>query len=295
METVVDKVRNEVRGQYETKETFDLIEAFLQKRAHLVLPGGLTFEKQIAEKTARISQRDEERGALALRLYELKNQYLFLYQAQQTRLVRQVRLIISGINSDNFLLLALGSRSLIEDAAFLSYLIREARKDDMESLRALYGRSLYSNRFFGEEGLVDAVSALALVDEHLPADIEEVKEYYNCFSDFLHPGFAGSVVVSGEKLEEGITSPTVEQRKAAVVKLLQMTGVVIKYLDQVTDDFASIGTTIEEHLQKAIRPAAARLSFLGQKAESAEPGVAAASGPGKTIFFNKKGKPWLKY
>lgn len=306
MPVLEEKVSEEVRQRYETKETFDLIEGFLVRQPQLSSTKALAFEQHIAAKTAKVSERDRGLGVIAVRLCELKNRYLLLRQVMETKLANLVRSMIYGLNNHDYVLLALCSRALVEDAALLSYIVQQARKEDVEALHGLYGRSLYSTRFFAEEGLVDTVNVLTLVDQHLSTDIAEVKEYYSFLSDFVHPGFASNVPISDERLGEGITGPSVEQKKAAVEKVLQITGVMMKYLDHKLEDLASVGMAIEDDVQKALHPATTLDRFPGWKPEPVkrqpakwqppEEPVKVARGPlGGAVFFTKKGKTWLRY
>jgi len=306
MQVPAAKVMEEVRQKYEAKETFDLIEQFLVKQSQLGSTKALAFEQHIAEKTAKVSERDKELGAIALRLFQLKNRYLLLHQVMETKLANLMRSMIDGLNNDDYVLLGLCSRALVEHAAFLSYIVQQARSEDIEALQGLYGRSLYSARFFAEEGLVDTIEVAALVDEYLSTDIAGVKEYYSFLSDFVHPGFASNVPISDERLGEGITGPSLEQKKAAVEKVLQITGVMMKYLDHKLEDLASLAMTIEDDLQKALGPVTTPDSFRDKKRELAKPQPAKWQPPEEpvkvlpgrlrgAVFFNRKGRPWLKY
>ena len=122
------KIKEEVKQKYRTKETFDLIENFLEKQSQLSLIKKISFEKELKEKTKDIFAKERELSIIAISLCRLKNQYLFLNRVIETKLVYLMQSMIFGLNNDNHLLLALSSRSLIEHVASLAYLIERMRK-----------------------------------------------------------------------------------------------------------------------------------------------------------------------
>ena len=122
------KIKEEVKQKYRTKETFDLIENFLEKQSQISLIKKISFEKELKEKTKDIFAKERELSIIAISLCRLKNQYLFLNRVIETKLVYLMQSMIFGLNNGNHLLLALSSRSLIEHVASLAYLIERMRK-----------------------------------------------------------------------------------------------------------------------------------------------------------------------
>lgn len=306
MQVLVEKVREDIRQKYNAKEVFNLIEEFLVKQSRLSSTKALVFEQQISDRTAKLSQEDAKLGTLATNLYKLKNQYLLLYKVMETKFVHLVRAMVDALNKEDFLLLALCSRSLVEHAAFISYLVRQARVEEVEALFDLYGKSLYSTRFFGQEGLVDTLNLLSMVDESLSIDSEETKECYSCLCDFVHPAFSSNVMIFDEKPGEGTMGPSPEQKKAAVEKVLQAVGTAMRFLDYEADSFASVGITIEDYIQKTVRPGTTPESLVDMRPAPAKPRVerprqaeeqaSLRHGPfGGATFFNRNGKTWLRY
>ena len=179
MQVLRERIREEIRQKYDAKEVFDAIEEFLVKQSQLTSTKALAFEQRIADRTGELARKDAQLGAVAINLYRLKNQYLLLYKVMEAKCVHLVESMIYALNKEDYLLLALCARSLVEHAAFLSYLVQEAKTEDIESLYSLYGKSLYSTRYFGQEGLVDVIDLLNMVEERLPADGNHIKECYD--------------------------------------------------------------------------------------------------------------------
>jgi len=306
MQVLRERIREEIRQKYEAKEVFDAIEEFLVKQSQLTSTKALAFEQRIADRTAELARKDAQLGAVAINLYRLKNQYLLLYKVMEAKCVHLVESMIYALNKEDYLLLALCARSLVEHAAFLSYLVQEAKTEDIEALYILYGKSLYSTQYFGQEGLVDVIDLLNMVEERLPADGNYIKECYDSLADFVHPAFSSNVMIFDELAGEEMIGPSVEQKKAAIEKVLRTVGTAIGYLDNKAEAFASVGMTVESHLQKTLktgamperlvdeRPAPAKKPIERPKPPGEEPGL--RRGPfGGAIFFNRKGKTWLKY
>ena len=324
MEARAERLRDEVRQRFATQETFDRIESFLLRQQQLTSTEEPPYVQQIEEKTAPIFQKDEELGEVAVTLCRLKNQYLLLHHALQSKLINLMRSMVYGLNNSDYLLFALVSRSLIEHVACLSYLVQQSDrildgaegsgpgtplKAALDQLLGLYGKAFYGNRFFGNEGLGDSMDAVALVKEFISPDIRESAQYYNSLSDFVHPCFASSVLIAAFKLGEGTVGPSLGEKKAAVERILQITGPVISTLEQRLQDFALVGNRIDAHQRKSLQPAATLEGLVVRKVERVEP-VEAPQEPPKeppkeparpkpsttgAIFFTKKGKPWLKY
>ena len=269
METQEEKIKGTIKQKYKIKETFELIEKFLEKQSQLSLIKRISFEKELREKTAEILTKERELGIIAVGLCRLKNQYLFLNRIIETKLTYLVRSMIFGLNDDNHLLLALCSRSLIEHAASLSYLIEWTNRilertkgtmeyksinKNLEELYTIYRKIFYGTRFFKNEGLIEATNVLTLVDKYLSPEIKDVRKYYDYLSDFVHPNFGSNVLVSSGELGEGIVDPSIEEKKEIIENILQITGVIIKYVDYKVLDFASLGILIDNYLQKALHP-----------------------------------------
>ncbi len=261
MEAPEEKIREDIKQKYKTRETFELIEKFLEKQSQLSLIKTISFEKELKEKTAEILAKERELGIIAVSLCGLKNQYLFLNRIIETKLTYLMRSMIFGLNDNNHLLLALCSRSLIEHTASLSYLIKWTNRvlertkgttecksinKNLEELYTIYRKIFYGTRFFKNEGLVEATSVLTLVDKYLSPEIKDVREYYNYLSDFVHPNFGSNVLVSSGGLGEGIIDPSIEEKKEIIENILQITGIIIKHLDYKVWDFASLGIMIPE-------------------------------------------------
>jgi len=269
MDASQEKIREEIKQKYRTKETFELIEKFLEKQSQLSLIKKISFEKELKEKTKDILAKKREVGIIAVSLCRLKNQYLYLNRIIETKLTYLMKSMIFGVNNDNHLLLALCSRSLIEHAASLSYLIEQTNRllertkgvteyktinEALEEIYNIYRKIFYGTRFFKNEGLVEATNVLTLIDKYLLPEIKDVRKYYDYLSDFVHPNFGSNVLVSSGELGEGIIDPSIEEKKEIVESILQITGGIIKYLDYKGLDFASLGILIDNYLQKALHP-----------------------------------------
>ena len=267
MITHEEKIKEEIKRKYRTKEAFELIEKFLEEQSKHSLIKRISYEKELKEKTKNVHIKEKELGVIAVKLCVLKNQYLFLYRIIETKLIYLVRSIIFGLNNSNHLLLALCSRSLIEHCAALSYLIERTDKilkrtkgiteyktinKNLEELYNVYRKIFYGTRFFKNEGLVDAVNVLTQIDSYLSSEIKNVRKYYDYLSDFVHPNFGSNVLVSSGGLGEGIIDPPIEEKKEIIENILQITSIIIKYLSYKVLDFASLGIRIDNYLQKAL-------------------------------------------
>ena len=266
---IKEKIREEIKKKYKTKETFELIEKFLEKQSQLSLIKQISFEKELEEKTKDILAKERELGIIAVSLCRLKNQYLFLYRIIKTKLTYLMRSMIWALNNDNHLLLALCSRSLIEHIASLSYLIEWTNKilekikgnteyksinENLEELYTIYRKIFYGTRFFKNEGLVEAMNVLTLVDKYLSSEVKDVRKWYDYLSDFVHPNFGSNVLVSSGDLGEGIIDPSIEEKKEIIENILQITGIMIKYLNYKVWHFGALGMMIDNYFQKAIHP-----------------------------------------
>lgn len=222
------KIKEEVKQKYRTKETFDLIENFLEKQSQLSLIKKISFEKELKEKTKDIFAKERELGIIAISFCRLKNQYLFLNRVIETKLVYLMQSMIFGLNNGNHLLLALSSRSLIEHVASLAYLIERTRKilektkgcteyksinENLKKLYTIYRKIFYGTRFFKNERLVEAMNVLTLIDKYLSSEIRDIRKYYDYLSDFAHPNFGSNVLVSSGALGGGIIDPSIEEKK----------------------------------------------------------------------------------
>lgn len=271
METLEEKIREEIKQKYRTKKTFELIEKFLEKQSELSLIKKISFEKEIKQKTAEILSKEREIGKIAINLCKLKNQYLFLYRIIETKLTYLIKSIIYGLNDDNHLLLAFCSRSLIEHAASICYLIERTEKilektkgcntykkidKNIKQLFDVYKKIFYGTKFFKDkgEGLIDAIDVGTLRRDYLAKEIENINDAYSYLCDFVHPNFGSNILVSSGDLGEGIVDPPIEEKKEIIENILRITGNIIEYLDYKVCDFASLGIMIDSYLQKALHP-----------------------------------------
>jgi len=307
MRVQAEKLREEIKQKYDVKEVFDAIEGFLAKQSQLSSSRVLSFEQQIADRTARMAERDAKLGAIAANLFRLKNQYLLLHRVIEAKCVDLTAAIVEALNKEDYLLVGICARSLIEHAAFLAYLVQEAKTEDIEALSHLYGKSLYSSRFFGQEGLVDTLDLLDMVTSYVSSvDDREFTESYSALTDFVHPAFSSNVMMEDGTKAEDVKGPSPEDKEAAIRKLLRILGAALGHLDEALISFASVGTTIEEHIRKTTLPGATRRSFAEErpsppkqrveKPSPPEEPVPAQRGPlGGAIFFNRRGRTWMKY
>ncbi|MFC1999820.1 hypothetical protein ACFLXE_03565 [Chloroflexota bacterium] len=308
MQITGEKIREEIRQKYDAKEVFDTIEEFLEKHSQLGSKKVPAFEQQMTKQMANLADKDAKLSAVVADLQKLKNQFLFFYRLMEVKCVRLVESMIYAINKEDYLLLALCARSLVEHAAFMSYLVREAKTEDIEELYTLYGKSIYSTRYFGQEGLVDVINLLDMVEEHLSANGDYVKEINDLLADFAHPAFSSNVLIVDELPGEDMLGPSVEQKKAAIEKVLNTVGTAVRYLDHKIEGFISVGTTVESTLQKTLESATLPDSLIDKKPASdkkpehprgwqptkEEPKI--ERGPfGGAVFFDKKGRIWHKH
>jgi len=306
METAEERIREETRQQYETVRTFELMGRLLQKQSELSLTRTLSFEREVEKKTADVLSKDSELGRIAVTVYRLRNQYLFLYQIVERKVTYLVKSMIDALNNDDHLLLALCSRSLVEHAASLSYLVErtngilgriEGKKEyksineDLEELYTIYERRFYGTRFFETEGLVDDVNVPALVDEYLSPEIKDINEYYAYLSDFVHPNFDSNVLASSSGLGQGITDPSIEEKKGIIDNILRIASIIVEYLEHRIESFASSGMVIDAYLQKALQPATRPETFFVKPPTEFEREDTSKQ---PATFFTKEGKVWLR-
>jgi hypothetical protein len=299
MITKENNVREEVKKKYKNQEAINLVEQFLKTQSKVGLSRKVSLEKELKEKTDDLLAIKRELGIIAVSLCRLKNQFLFLNLIITTKLTHLIRSIVFALNDNNPLLLALCSRSLIEHAASLSYLMERNNKmlnkakaskdyksvsDSLEELHAVYRKMFYGTRFFKKEGLIESVNVKTLYETYLSKEIINAVNYYDYLSDFVHPNFGSNILISSGELGEGIIDPSIEEKKEIIENILQITGILIKYLSQKVWDFANIGVTLDNVLQKAINPKTTLTSLF------AEPGLE-HTGDGLSketaIFFTK--------
>ncbi|RLD17241.1 MAG: hypothetical protein DRI36_04350, partial [Caldiserica bacterium] len=207
-------------------------------------------------------------GAIYVELCILKNQYVFIWLIIKTKIKYLMDTLIYSLNNDNHLILALISRSLIEHAASLSYLLKwtQSKLEELsgledyedinkiiENLCEVYKKIFYGTRFFKKEGLVEAVNVLTLID-YLSKEIKDIRKYYDYLSDFVHPNFGSNVLVISGELGEGVVGPSIEEKKEIVEGILQIVGGVIEYLRYKIFDFTRLGLMINNYLQRVLHP-----------------------------------------
>ena len=98
------------------------------------------------------------------------------------------------------------------------------------------------------------MNVLTLIDKYLSSEIRDIRKYYDYLSDFAHPNFGSNVLISSGALGEGIIDPSIEEKKEIVENILQITGIIIKHLNNKVWGFASLGIMIHNYLQKALYP-----------------------------------------
>jgi hypothetical protein len=301
-----ERTKGKAAEQYGTISTIELIEGLLAKEADVSLANKLSFVQDVDEKTAGVIERDRELGRIAVSLCKLKNHYLLLHQVFDRKLTGLLRSMIRALEEDDLLLFALCSRALMELAASLSCVVEQTNEalegiedakevepisEGIEELCGIYQRRLYATRFFDRLGMVDAASAPALVDQYLSADIENARAYYDYLSDFVHPGFDSSVLVSTGESGTGVTEPSVEEKGHVASNVLQIAVVLLGYLDRRIESLAWSGMAIETYVQRALHPAVTLSSLFAESAAAAglEPGSEQTA-----TFFTREGRVWLK-
>jgi hypothetical protein len=260
------KILERIKPHYKTQNTFAVLEEFLEKQP-LLQSTQISIQKELQEKAAQILSQAPELGRLAVALCQLKNQYLYLYYVLQTKLRYLVLSIVHAINTDNHLSLALCSRSLLEHAATLSFLVEQtgtvvealtkseqypAFSKELDGLRSTYSKMFYGTRFFKNPGLMDAVSVGQLIKKHLSAEIKDVQMMYAFLCDFVHPNFGSNILVSTGHLGDGVIDPPMEAKQDLVEQILVITGILVSYLQHKVVDFSSLGILIDDSLAKTL-------------------------------------------
>ncbi len=283
-----------------------LIREALAKQAELSLTGKLSFETGVDRRTAVVGDRSRHLRTIATKLCFLKNRYLFAYQIGERKINRLLESMAAALDHGDHLVFALCTRALMEHDASISCLIERTKEvldrledvsgfepidEGIEELLGLYQERLNSRRFFGRDGMVDLVSAVALIDQYLVPNVEDALEHYDYLSDFVHPGLDSNVLASGSGLGEGIGDPPMAEKRRVADNIVQTACAVIEHLDGTVEHFASLGMTIEAYLQKALEPTT-RLEdlFVSPVARAG-----AQHGSRQTVtFFTQQGSVWLR-
>ncbi len=244
---------------------FDQLEDFPARWSALA-PPPVSEAKEFDRYAHWLSQRNDDLAKVVRDLIHTKNAFFFVFWVVDAKILHLTRSLIFAFNSDNALLIALCSRSLLEHAASLSYLFRRTgtlldalpRANTKEKiaaplleLQAIYQKLFYGTRFFKKEGLVDAVHVLKLIDNYLEKEFPNAKNAYDYLSDFVHPNFGSNFLVSEGKLGEGVIGPSVGVKKQVVERIATISSGLLQFIFNKGIAFGGFGSTLDDYLGRA--------------------------------------------
>jgi hypothetical protein len=212
-----ERVEDHVRAAFPGTALFDQLEDFPARWSQLA-PPPLSTETEIARHDRYLAAADEAVATVAKDVIRTKNGFMFAFFVLDAKILSLAKSLIFAFNSQNPLLIALASRSLLEHAASLSYLTRRTATqldalrgattvsrivEPLSALRETYRKLFYGTKFFKIEGLVDAIHVHSLIDDYLAKEISQARDYYDYLSDFVHPNFGSNLLVSSGELGRG--------------------------------------------------------------------------------------------
>lgn len=263
-----DKFSSQTKTFLDNNPALKLIEEFtwIQNQSKEI-PGltAISFSTEINQRSQSITLLDKERGTLSIELIRIKNQFIHCYRTFETKLNYITKAKIYALNNNNFLVFANCARGLVEHAASISFQLKKGNQclTNLSSTKGLseaknflkeyhdhLNKLFYGTRFFKQEGLLEAIGVLSLIDNYLAKEIKSIREYYDFLCDFVHPNFGSNIIVTSGTLAEGVIDPPFEQKKEIVMQILKGVGRVYEYLNDTAVDFSKIGINFDNFIEK---------------------------------------------
>lgn len=258
------------KNLHDNHQVFETIERFIEKEDEIKRIFGqetISFDLEVNRKANQIKSVERENGLLAIELIRVKNQYLYCFRTIVTKLKYLSSANIYALNHNNFLVLASNCRNIIEQIAALVYQIRKGNEciDSLQKVtnttevrkaitdyQDTLNKVFYGTRFFKQDGLVDAINVLTLIDKYLTKELGEVRRFYDFLSDFVHPNFGSNILVTSGVLAAGVVDPPYEEKKEIVKQVLNGTQTLYTFLDEKIINFSKIGIQLEDYLAKVL-------------------------------------------
>ena len=204
----------------------------------------------------------------------LRNEYGILSRIVETKLVFNLEATVGVLNGENYLVLAMCARSVIEHAASLIYLHRKATdgfaslseckslqdiNNRVDGLLEFFDKFMYGTRFFGDEnkknlGLHKAIhinDMLRCGDERAPGMMRN----YEFLCDMVHPNFLSNAIVFRPDTKTWSWEQDEEFQKGMTGLVLDTIDGTIRYLEfHTTDLFWSFLHNCDHSFRKFLQP-----------------------------------------
>ena len=265
-----------VKRRHNDRETLDLIERFAVAHQELPVLTDVSLEKDVQRKYERIRAKEEELGAIAIELCYLKNVYCLLHQTLDTRLRNLSLATIYSLNTDNIIVFALVSRSLMENAALTACLCKQSfekiesveRTCDCKTIRGeLKGLRKKYERIFHRSGLksgtfINNVDQRTLVQIHLSSNIKNAVDDHDFISDFVHPCFGGNTVIKYEDNDAFDTFEYTSKQIDMINRIISICGKTISCYSFMLMGLIEIAHKIDNYIKKTLLPSATLISIF---------------------------------
>jgi len=205
---------------------------------------------------------------LFVRLVRLKNQFLHVCRVIEVKVLHLLDGFTYALNTNNTLVAALCTRSLVEHAGTLSYLTRKSFEfleelkfvndykqaiKKLEKLEDTYRSLFYGTRFFRVKGLVDVIPSPKLVKDYLGRELKGAYDVYRYLSEFVHPNFGSNILVSVGQLGEGIIVPSSEEIRKITERIIKIGGTTADYMLGKIAEFSLIGFIYLDYIFKCVK------------------------------------------
>ena len=203
------------------------------------------WEKQVQGEAEALIESGKSRGTVCIALIKTIHQAGYLNHVISVKLSELSKLIIFSMNTDNFVGLGVGSRSLFEHAASVAYLFHESKKLEealgrqheeqkvmalLNSFTTKLEKLYYGTGYFGDESKRAKPIHINELIKSLGKDVQDVRNKYAYLCDFVHPNLGVNLLFSDGGLGQGIVDPEPNVIERLVGGIIELNGDMARYV-----------------------------------------------------------------
>jgi hypothetical protein len=213
-------------------------------------------------------------------LIENKNKLLFIIRVLQTKMLYLALALIENLNNRNYLVFALCTRALFEQAGFVNQIYIKTTPqirslinlDNHEKVYSLLKKNIeildsyfYCSKYFNnvKQNRQKSINVMELID-NLTIINSKAKNIYDFLSEFVHPNYGSNLFVYEGTFGEGIIDPPIQQNIELIEEIIESCIEIIAIINNRFYDVMRHVIIFNDYIDKSLR-SHSKISYIFRK------------------------------